>query len=107
GECMRPTGYGGVCTGLLSSGGEPYRCLDLVLSEIRLGPSGFVELYNRFCSALPLSACSLTITSESSGTEMTVALSNTIPGGGFYLIGMGLGAADANAGATLGMTLSA
>jgi hypothetical protein len=101
---MRPTGYGGVCTGLMSSDGD-YRCLDLVVSEIRLGASGFVELYNRFCAPLPLDACMLTMGNEA--TDTTVTLSGTIPGGGFYLVGMGLTTADTSAPATLGTSLAA
>lgn len=100
----RPSGYGGVCAEPMS-GGDPWRCLDLVVSEIRLGSQGFVELYNRFCQPLRIDGCVLTI-AGSDGRPQTVELSGSMPSGGFHLVGMGFSSADTDAGSTLGTALA-
>ncbi|MCB9635015.1 MAG: hypothetical protein H6721_23060 [Sandaracinus sp.] len=103
---MRPSGWGGVCTGLLMTPvGDPYRCLDLVISEVRLGASGYVEIYNRFCQSLPLGQCSL-VTEGSLGSAISTPLTGFISSGGFFLVGLGVSDADVNAGTTLGTGLA-
>lgn len=88
--CMRPAGYGGICGGFTSmSGGDPYRCIDVVISEVRLGENGFVEMYNRFCQPVTLNRCTLLVEAPRS-EPTTVDLEGNIPGGGFMLVGMGL-----------------
>lgn len=105
-DCMRPMGYGGVCAAATSTpDGSPHRCMDLVISEVRLGSAGFVEIYNRFCQPIPLTRCTLGIETPRAEPS-TVDLSGTIPGGGFFLVGMGLTSGDVDAGATLGTSLS-
>lgn len=100
----RPSGYAGVCAEPISSGGDPWRCLDLVISEVRLGATGFVELYNRFCQPVQLDGCAVVIQDGTAERAEMVELSGNMTGGGFYLVGMGLSSADIDAGSTLGST---
>jgi hypothetical protein len=102
----RPTGYAGVCAEPLSSEPNPWRCLDLVISEIRLGATGFMELYNRFCLPVSLDDCELVIQGGADERLQTVELEGNIPSGGFYLVGLGVDSADLDVGATLGTTLA-
>jgi hypothetical protein len=103
----RPPGYGGICAEPLTSGEmSPWRCLDLVISEIRLGASGFIELYNRFCLPVSIDDCQLAILGSDERIQ-TVALEGDVPGGGFFLVGLGVGSSDIDAGEALGVSLAA
>jgi hypothetical protein len=101
----RPTSYGGVCAERIAAEMNPWRCLDLVISEIRLGATGFIELYNRFCLPVPIDGCQLAIVGSDERIE-TVELAGSVPGGGFYLAGLGVGSADVDAGEALGVSLA-
>jgi hypothetical protein len=98
-----------VCAEPLTSGDpNPWRCLDLVISEIQLGATGFMELYNRFCLPVSLEDCQLVIQGGADVRAQTVELVGNISSGGFYLVGLGVDSADLDAGgATVGTNLAA
>lgn len=90
---LRPLGYDGICGEPLESA-TPHRCMDLVLSELQIAPEGFIEIYNRFCLAVPLHRCGLVLRSAGVMGDTThrfeFPAGAMIPGGGFYLVHLGL-----------------